>query len=69
MEKKIVGVDCDEVLCLLMKDFIPYMSKKEGIDMKYEDMKEYDLNKYFHLGKKEVPFAKSSLRIELGTAY
>ena len=67
MEKKIVGIDCDEVLCLLMKDFIPYMSKKEGIDMKYEDMKEYDLNKYFHLEKKEVPVAKSTLCVELGT--
>lgn len=51
----------------MMKDFIPYMSKKEGIDMKYEDMKEYDLNKYFHLEKKEVPFVISSLCVELGT--
>ncbi|KAK8824508.1 hypothetical protein WA577_006905 [Blastocystis sp. JDR] len=35
-----------------MKDFIPYMSKKLNLGMKYEDMKEYDLNKYFHLDKK-----------------
>lgn len=54
MQKKIIGIDCDEVLCLLMKDFIPYMSKKLNLGMKYEDMKEYDLNKYFHLDKKPV---------------
>lgn len=52
MQKKIIGIDCDEVLCLLMKDFIPYMSKKLNLGMKYEDMKEYDLNKYFHLDQK-----------------
>ena len=60
MEKKIIGVDCDEVLCLLMEDFIDYMNEKVNLNMKYEDLKEYDLNKYFHLDKKEViHFVKS----------
>lgn len=60
MEKKIIGVDCDEVLCLLMEDFIEYMNEKVNLNMKYEGLKEYDLNKYFHLDKKEViHFVKS----------
>ena len=54
MLKKIIGIDWDEVLCLLMKDFIPYMSKKLNLGMKYKDMKEYDLKKYFHLNEKPV---------------
>ncbi|OAO15006.1 hypothetical protein AV274_3289 [Blastocystis sp. ATCC 50177/Nand II] len=71
MQKKIIGIDCDEVLCLLMKDFIPYMSKKLNLGMKYEDMKEYDLNKYFHLDKKPlemVPGAREAL-LALSTKY
>lgn len=54
MQKKIIGIDCDEVLCLLMKDFIPYMNERFNFNMKYEDMKEYDLNKYFHLNEEKV---------------
>ena len=54
MEKKIIGIDCDEVLCLLMEHFVPYMSEKFGLNLKYEDLKEYDLNKYFHLNEEKV---------------
>ena len=54
MEKKIVGIDCDEVLCLLMADFIQYMNQETDLHMKYEDLKEYDLNKYFHLDQPKV---------------
>ena len=54
MEKKIIGIDCDEVLCLLMEHFVPYMSEKFDLNLKYEDLKEYDLNKYFHLNEEKV---------------
>ena len=45
------SIDCDEVLCLLMQDFIQYMNQRFNIGMKYEDLKEYDLNKYFGLDR------------------
>lgn len=54
MQKKIIGIDCDEVLCLLMQDFIQYMNQRFNIGMKYEDLKEYDLNKYFGLDRPDV---------------
>lgn len=63
MEKKIVGIDCDEVLCLLMKDFVPYMNERFNLQLKYEDLKEYDLNKYFHLNEDKVfPYFQSLLQ-------
>lgn len=58
MEKKIIGVDCDEVLCLLMKDFIPKFCKAAGLDLKYEEFKEYDLQKYFHITEEKVGICK-----------
>ena len=54
MEKKIIGIDCDEVLCLLMNDFIAFMNQKMDLGMKYEDLKEYDLIKYFHMDQPKV---------------
>lgn len=59
MEKKIIGVDCDEVLCILMKDFIPKFCKASGLDVKYEDFKEYDLEKYFHVKDEKVGVRKA----------
>ena len=56
MQKKVIGIDCDEVLCLLMQDFIQYMNQRFNIGMKYEDLKEYDLNKYFGLDRPDVRF-------------
>lgn len=58
MEKKIIGVDCDEVLCLLMEDFIPKFCKASGLDVKYEEFKEYDLKKYFHITEEKVGVCK-----------
>ena len=58
MEKKIIGVDCDEVLCLLMEDFIPKCCKAAGLDVKYEEFKEYDLKKYFHVTEEKVGVCK-----------
>ena len=57
MEKKIIGVDCDEVLCLLIKDFITDYGKMIGLNLKYEDFKEYDFKKYFHLTDEKVVIA------------
>ena len=59
MEKKIIGIDCDEVLCLLMNDFIEFMNQKMDLGMKYEDLKEYDLIKYFHMDQPKVWFLMS----------
>lgn len=58
MEKKIIGVDCDEVLCLLMEDFIPKFCEASGLDVKYEEFKEYDLKKYFHITEEKVGVCK-----------
>lgn len=58
MEKKNIGIDCDEVLCLFMKDFVPYMNEHFQLQLKYEDLKEYDLNKYFHLNEEKVLHVK-----------
>ena len=54
MEKKIIGV---EVLCLLIKDFITDYGKMIGLNLKYEDFKEYDFKKYFHLTDEKVVIA------------
>ena len=54
MEKKIIGVDCDEVLCTLLPDFIPYMNERLGMSIQYEDIKEYNLSEYFHLNNPKV---------------
>ena len=40
----------------MMQDFIQYMNQRFNIGMKYEDLKEYDLNKYFGLDRPDVRF-------------
>lgn len=69
MEKKIIGIDCDEVLCLLMKDFIPYMNERFDLNLKYEDLKEYDLNKYFHLNEEKVRLSIIVIDCSIGRVF
>lgn len=69
MEKKIIGIDCDEVLCLLMKDFIPYMNERFDLNLEYEDLKEYDLNKYFHLNEEKVRLSIIVIDYSIGRVF
>lgn len=39
-----------------MNDFIEFMNQKMDLGMKYEDLKEYDLIKYFHMDQPKVWF-------------
>ena len=54
MGKKVLGVDCDEVLCYLMQDYILFWNEKTGEDLKYEDITTYDFVKFFHFNEPKV---------------
>ena len=54
MSKKVLGIDCDEVLCYLMKDYILFWNEKTGESLKYEDITTYDFVKFFHVNEPKV---------------
>ena len=69
-EEMKIGIDIDEVVCEFVKEYIPFLNKSFGKNIKYQDVDQWDVSSIFQISKEEeraknIEFIKEGKHINL----